>query len=146
MVAVGDGEGGLVGAVPMKKTFITDKGKGWAGVAIRDPELLDLTRRFMAHSKWRGPCEVEVVKDREGGYHLLEVNPRFPAWTYLSAGAGMNLPAAVVRLAAGERVEPMTEFEAGTMFIRIALDQIARLSDFQQVASTGERFSSGGEA
>ncbi len=85
VVAVGDGEGGLVGAVPMKKTFITDKGKGWAGVAIRDPELLDLTRRFMAHSKWRGPCEVEVVKDREGGYHLLEVNPRFPAWTYLSA-------------------------------------------------------------
>jgi len=138
VVAVGDGEGGLVGAVPMKKTYITDKGKGWAGVAIKDPNLLDITRAFMAHSKWRGPCEVEVVKDKKGGYHLLEVNPRFPAWTYLSAGAGMNLPAAVARLAAGEAVEPMTEFEAGTMFIRISLDQIARLSDFQQIASAGE--------
>ncbi len=28
VVALGDGEGGLVGAVPMRKTTITDKGKG----------------------------------------------------------------------------------------------------------------------
>jgi carbamoyl-phosphate synthase large subunit len=146
VVAVGDGQGGLVGAVPMKKTTITDKGKGWAGVAIKDPNLLEITERFMAHSKWRGPCEVEVIKDPQGGYHLLEINPRFPAWTYLSAGAGMNLPLAVVRLAQGEEVAPMTQFEAGTMFVRVALDQIARLSDFQQVASTGEMLSSGGEA
>ncbi len=146
VVAVGDGRGGLVGAVPMKKTTITDKGKGWAGVAIKDPNLLAITERFMAHSKWRGPCEVEVIKDLCGGYHLLEINPRFPAWTYLSAGAGMNLPLAVVRLARGEAVTPMTRFEAGTMFVRVALDQIARLSDFQQVASTGEMISSGGEA
>ncbi len=39
VVAVGDGEGGLVGAVSMRKTVITDKGKGWAGVAIRDAGL-----------------------------------------------------------------------------------------------------------
>lgn len=138
VVAVGDGEGGLVGAVPMKKTYITDKGKGWAGVAIKDPKLLEITSKFMSHLKWRGPCEVEVIKDKEGGYHLLEINPRFPAWSYLSAGAGMNLPAAVVRLAAGEKVEPMTDFEAGTMFVRISIDQIARLEDFQKIASAGE--------
>lgn len=138
VVAVGDGEGGLVGAVPMKKTYITDKGKGWAGVAIKDPELLDMTRKFMAHLKWRGPCEVEVIKDRQGGYHLLEINPRFPAWSYLCAGAGMNLPAAVVRLAAGEKVAEMTDFEAGTMFVRISIDQIARLEDFQKIVSAGE--------
>ncbi len=145
VVAVGDGEGGLVGAVPMKKTYITDKGKGWAGVAIKDPQLLEITRKFMSHLKWKGPCEVEVIKDKDGGYHLLEVNPRFPAWSYLSAGAGMNLPAAVARLAAGEKVEPMTEFEAGTMFVRIAIDQIARLADFQQIASAGEIVTGGGD-
>jgi carbamoyl-phosphate synthase large subunit len=144
VVAVGDGKGGLVGAVPMKKTYITDKGKGWAGVAIKDPMLLEITRSFMAHSKWQGPCEVEVVKDKQDGYHLLEVNPRFPAWTFLSAGAGMNLPAAVIKLALGEQVAPLSEFEAGTMFIRVSLDQIARLSDFQQIASTGELLSDRG--
>ncbi len=138
VVAVGDGKGGLVGAVPMRKTYITDKGKGWAGVAIKDPKLLEITRQFVAHLKWRGPCEVEVMKDQKGGYHLLEINPRFPAWSFLSAGAGMNLPAAVVALALGKEVAPMTTFEAGTMFVRISIDQIARLEDFQVMASNGE--------
>ena len=31
------------------------------------------------------------------------MNPRFPAWCYLSAGAGVNLPWAVVELARGRR-------------------------------------------
>ena len=141
VVAVGDGVGGLVGAVPMKKTTITDKGKGWAGIAIKDPELIDMTRRFVAATSWRGPCEVEVIKTQGGVYHLLEVNPRFPAWSFLSAGAGMNLPAAVMRLASGELVEPMTEYRAGTMFVRISIDQIASLEDFQAIAQFGELIS-----
>ncbi len=138
VVAVGDGRGNTVGSVPMKKTFLTDKGKGWAGVAVKDPGLLEMTDRFMAATHWRGPCEVEVCRDDDGRYHLLEVNPRFPAWVYLSAGAGMNLPWAAVRMAAGERVEPMTTFKVGTMFVRISLDQIADIADLQKIAATGE--------
>ena len=141
VVAVGDGEGGMLGALPMKKTYITDKGKGWAGIAIADPDLIELTRRFMAASKWRGPCEVEVIKDRQGRYHLLEVNPRFPAWTFLAAGAGMNLPYLVARLAAGLPVRPLSEYKVGTMFVRIAIDQIATLEDFQALAQHGELLS-----
>lgn len=138
VVAVGDGEGGLVGAVPMKKTILTDKGKGWGGVAVKDPGLLEMTRAFMAATRWRGPCEVEVMKDREGGYHLLEINPRFPAWVYMSAGAGHNLPWAVAQLAAGLRPERLEPYRVGTMFVRIALDQIADISDFEKIATAGE--------
>lgn len=138
VVAVGDGQGGLVGAVPMKKTFLTDKGKGWAGVAVMDPTLLDVTRRFMEATRWRGPCELEVLRTHDERYLLIEVNPRFPAWTYLSAGAGQNLPWAVARLAMGERVGPLPHFRAGTMFVRISIDQIARMEDFERVATTGE--------
>jgi len=138
VVAVGDGKGGVVGAVPMKKTYLTDKGKGWAGVTVSDPELLDMTRRFMAATHWRGPCEVEVIKDDDGHYHLLEINPRFPAWTYLSAGAGMNLPSAVARLALGQTVEPMTEYRVGTMFVRISLDQITTIADLERLSTLGE--------
>lgn len=137
VVAVGDGAGALVGAVPMRKTFLTDKGKGWAGVALRDEELTKLTERFFAATSWRGPCEIEMVRNQDG-LALLEINPRFPAWCFLSAGAGMNLPAAVARLAAGEEVEPMREYAAGTMFVRISLDQIADLSDFEAIATRGE--------
>jgi carbamoyl-phosphate synthase large subunit len=144
VAAVGDGQGGLVGAVSMRKTYLTDKGKGWAGITIRDPELLALTRRFVEASSWRGPFEVEVVKTRDRGYFLLEVNPRFPAWIYLSAGAGLNLPAALLRLALGEPTAPQSDYRVGVMFVRISLDQIADLDDLQQLATSGELRRAGG--
>lgn len=137
VVAVGDGEGGMVGAVPMRKRLLTDKGKGWAGIAIHDDTIDEVCRRYFSATRWRGPCEIEMVRGSNGSLHLLEINPRFPAWCYMSAGAGMNLPAAVARLAAGERVEPMTEYRVGTMFVRISLDQIVPLRDFEQMSTMG---------
>ena len=138
VVAVGDGEGGLVGALPMKKTTVTDKGKGWAGVAIRDPALLELAEKFAAATQWRGPCELEVLRTAEGRYALIEVNPRFPAWVFLTSGAGINLPYATIQLAAGEKVSPMREYRAGTMFVRIAVDLLASIEDFSRIAQQGE--------
>lgn len=138
VVAVGDGAGGLVGAVAMKKLLITDKGKGWAGVTIRDAALIDLTREFMAATSWRGPCELELIRDRGGTYHLIEINPRFPAWVYLSCAAGMNLARAVVELALGRRLTPLSDYAVGKLFVRISLDQIASLEDFQSVVVHGE--------
>ena len=54
VVALGDGRGGLLGAVAMKKLAVTDKGKAWAGVTIRDPELLALTQSFVRATNWAG--------------------------------------------------------------------------------------------
>jgi carbamoyl-phosphate synthase large subunit len=92
----------------------------------------------MKASHWRGPCEMEVLRTPEGRYFLIEINPRFPAWTYLSAGAGQNLPWAVARLAAGEAIEPLPDYRAGTLFVRIAIDQIASIEDFEQITTRGE--------
>lgn len=138
VAAVGDGRGGLVGAVAMRKTLLTDKGKGWAGVTVSHPELLRLTARFAAATSWQGPFEFEAMHGADGGWHLLEVNPRFPAWIMASAGAGNNLPRAVMRLAAGFPVTPSLDYRAGTMFVRISLDQIARLEDYQALVTAGE--------
>ena len=107
-------------------------------MTVRDPTLIHQARAFMAASRWRGPCELELMKDPTGAWHLLEINPRFPAWCALSAGAGLNLPATVARMALGEAVTPSTEYRAGTMFIRIAIDQITTLDDYQALVSLGE--------
>lgn len=144
VLAVGDGEGGLIGAVQMRKTVITDKGKGWAGITIRDPGLENLSETFMRATRWRGPCELEVIRDREGKYHVLEVNPRLPAWCFLSAGAGMNLPYAVAELALGRSVTSMKEYTVGTMFVRIAIDQIATVATLSQISMHGEIAASAG--
>jgi carbamoyl-phosphate synthase large subunit len=137
--AVGDGEGGLIGAVSMKKLLLTDKGKGWAGVATEDRALLDLTAAVVKKTGWRGPLEVEAIRDTTGKAWLIEVNPRFPAWADLTAGAGQNQPLAVVRLAAGLPQAPMTGFAAGTAFVRISYDHIVHISDLESLTITGER-------
>ena len=147
VVGVGDGRGGLVGAVPMKKMVITDKGKGWAGITVRDPALAEVTAAFVKATSWRGPFEIEAMRDTDGRYHLIEINPRFPAWCFLSTAAGMNLCWAVAELAAGRPVPAFDDYKVGTMFVRIAIDQVANFADFQHMVTLGEvaRAMNGGE-
>ena len=139
VAALGDGHGNMAGAVAMRKMMITDKGKGWCGVAIQNPELLRLTETLIGELRWRGPLEVEVLKDRQTGAHyVIEINPRFPAWIYLSAGAGLNLPYYAICLALGKSLpSTMPSYRAGTLFVRISMDQIADLSTFEQLSATG---------
>ena len=138
VVALGDGRGGMTGAVAMKKLVLTDKGKGWAGITISDSALMELSAKFFRATSWRGPCEIEVLRDAYGALHLLEINPRFPAWVYLSAAAGMNLPRAAVELAAGRALTPLGSYDVGVMFVRIAIDQVATLTDFEKMVTLGE--------
>jgi len=70
--------------------------------------------------------------------YIMEINPRFPAWIYLTAGAGQNQPEAYVRLALKEEVKPFTEYAVGKMFIRYSWDNIVDVSQFQTLASMGE--------
>jgi carbamoyl-phosphate synthase large subunit len=138
VVGVGDGEGGLWGAVAMKKLVLTDKGKGWAGVTIANPDLVAVAERFTTATRWRGPFEVEVIRDGAGRYQLLEINPRFPAWVHLATAAGINLPRAVVALARGASPRPERDYQVGTMFVRISLDQIATMADLERIVTAGE--------
>lgn len=135
---IGDGEGNLIGAVPMRKLYITDKGKAWAGVSLDDKELLALTAQMVARTKWRGPFEMEFIKTVDGKYYLLEINPRFPAWCYLAVGAGQNQMEALVNLAMGQDVQPFTDYKVGTMFIRYANDLIVDLKEFETISTVGE--------
>jgi carbamoyl-phosphate synthase large subunit len=138
ITAIGDGKGNMVGAVPMRKQYITDKGKAWAGISIEDDKLLDAAEKVIRNSKWRGGLELEYIKSAEGEYYLLEINPRFPAWVYLAVGCGQNHPESLVRLALGELVEPMKEYEKGKMFVRYSYDLIVDLKEFEKISTLGE--------
>ena len=70
----------MVGAVPMRKMALTDKGKGWSGVTIEAPEMLALSREVVGSLSWRGGLELEILKEHASGKLLVaEINPRFPA-------------------------------------------------------------------
>lgn len=138
VVALGDGKGNTIGAVTMRKQFITDKGKAWSGITISDEKLIDITKHIIRATKWRGGMELEMIKTSDNEYYLIEINPRIPAWVYLATAAGQNMPAALVKLALGEPVTPFESFEVGKMFIRYSWDMIGDISDFERISITGE--------
>jgi carbamoyl-phosphate synthase large subunit len=138
IAALGDGEGNATSIIPMRKMYITDKGKAWAGITLEDDALINLARKFISATKWRGGFEVEIMKTAKDELYIMEINPRFPAWIYLSAGAGQNQPAALVKMALGEKVEPFTGYDAGKLFIRYSWDMIVDVSRFQQFSAFGK--------
>jgi carbamoyl-phosphate synthase large subunit len=135
---LGDGEGGLIGAVPMRKLGVTDKGKAWSGVTVGDPRLRELSERIIRALKWRGPCELEILcEEGSQDLHLIEINPRFPAWCYLCTGAGQNLPMAQARLALGEDVSVLEPGRSGVIYSRAAVDIICDLGVLEELSTLG---------
>ncbi|HZK07398.1 MAG TPA: ATP-grasp domain-containing protein [Bacteroidales bacterium] len=138
VTGLGDGTGRTVSAVPMRKQYITDKGKAWGGISISDKRMLALTDKFISGTKWKGGFELELMKNKDNDFYVLEINPRIPAWIYLAVGVGHNIPEALVKLAMGQKVEPLGEYAVGKMFIRYAWDMIVDMEEFQTISTTGE--------
>ena len=138
VTGLGDGEGNTIASVAMRKQYITDKGKAWGGISIDNKEMLDLTDNFISKTKWRGGFELELMKTYDGAYHLLEINPRMPAWIYLAVGVGQNIPEALTNLAMGNNVEAFKSYDIGKMFIRYAYDMIVNIDEFEKISSEGE--------
>lgn len=138
VIALGDGKGNLIAAVPMRKQYITDKGKAWGGITIDDSSMIDLARKIVSQTKWKGGMELELIRSADNKLYLLEINPRIPAWVYLAVGAGQNIPEALLKLALGIEFEPFTKYEVGKMFVRYSYDLIVDLEKFSRLTTNGE--------
>ncbi|MBI3139037.1 MAG: ATP-grasp domain-containing protein [Sphingobacteriales bacterium] len=138
IAVLGDGKGNTVSAIPMRKLYITDKGKAWAGITLEDASLIRLAHDFISATQWRGGCELEIMRTKNEELYIMEINPRFPAWIYLSAAAGQNQPAALARMALGEEQPVFEHYEAGKIFIRYSWDMITDINAFHQVSGKGE--------
>jgi carbamoyl-phosphate synthase large subunit len=108
-------------AIP--RTMIESRGgESIKGTVIADRELVDLGRRVVEALGVRGPCTVQVFRDREIGLGITDVNTRFggafPAPMY-AALPGRTYPELIVAMARGERIEPhVGDFRAGVTFTR----------------------------
>ncbi len=136
VVAVGDGQGGTLGRVAVKKMWITELGKIWTGVTIRHEAMLEATDRFMSVYQWRGPFELECMVDGDKVY-LIEINPRFPAWSYLATGVGINLPSRLLRRALGLTVPEGLDYEPGKLFIRYTYEMVTDRRPFENMITRG---------
>ncbi len=116
-----DLDGRCLNAIP--RTMVESRGgESIKGTVIDDAELIELGRGVVEALGVRGPCTVQVFRDREIGLGITDVNTRFggafPAPMY-AALPGQTYPELIVRIARGEKIEPhVGEFRAGITFTR----------------------------
>jgi len=116
-----DRDGRCLNAIP--RTMIESRGgESVKGSVIADAELVELGRAVSEALGFRGPATVQAFRDREVGLGITDVNTRFgggfPGPMY-AAHEGRTYPELIVRMAAGERVEPhVGEFRSGFTFTR----------------------------
>lgn len=136
-VGVGDGQGELKGGVTIKKLTTTEIGKIWTGVTIKNDKLIQIAQDFVAHTKWKGPFELECIVNMNQIF-LIEINPRFPAWVYFATEIGVNLPQMVVDIMQGRDVQPQLEYPQNKMYVRYTGEFVTDFTDFMKLLSTKE--------
>lgn len=139
LVGVGDGLGNHLGLVAIKKMGVTELGKIWSGMTIHHPGLLSAAETFLRHTCWKGAFELECIADRDGTIYLIEINPRFPAWTYFATAVGINLPSRLVRTLLGLPLPPLQPYEAGKLLMRYTYEIVTDSTPLQALVTLGER-------
>ncbi len=139
-----DLEARCLNAIP--RTMIESRGgESIKGTVIADQELVGLGRRVVEALGVRGPCTVQVFRDRDLGLRITDVNTRFGGafpGPMFAALPGRSYPELIVRMALGEQIEPhVGEFQAPVTFTRyfwqIELDRDLRPTSRDIVAPPG---------
>lgn len=127
---LGDLDGRCLNAIP--RTMLESRGgESIKGTVVEDPELVELARTTMQALAVRGPATIQVFRDPELGVRITDVNTRFggafPA-PALAALPGRSYPELIVKMAAGEPVQPhVGEYRRAVTFTRyywqLELDQ-----------------------
>jgi carbamoyl-phosphate synthase large subunit len=118
---LGDREGRCLNAIP-RSMLESRGGESIKGAVVHDAELIELGRNTMEALGVYGPATIQVFRDPDAGLGITDVNTRFggafPAPVY-AALPGRTYPELIVRMAAGEQVEPhVGEFRSGMTFSR----------------------------
>jgi len=98
--------------------------------SVHVPEVEARACKLLKAIQFTGLVEVEFKRDpRDGGYKLLDINPRVWGWHTLGAQAGTDFPHLLWRAIQGESL-PETRGRAGVRWIRMATDVPAVLEEF----------------
>jgi carbamoyl-phosphate synthase large subunit len=118
---LGDRDGVCLNAIP--RTMLESRGgESIKGTVIDDPELVELGRTMMEALAVSGPATIQVFRDPDLGVRVTDVNTRFGgafAAPALAALEGRSYPELIVRMAAGERIQPhVGEYRREVTFTR----------------------------
>jgi carbamoyl-phosphate synthase large subunit len=87
------------------------------GTFVREDSIIAYCRDIIGSLRLRGPIGIQVKRAADGGFRILEINPRIQGTSVSAMGLGINLPLMALRSALGEAVA-FPEVRWGTRFIR----------------------------
>jgi carbamoyl-phosphate synthase large subunit len=138
VMGLGDGDGNVASLCCVRKMIVSSKGKGLAAVTLREPRLEEITRRIVMHLKWRGPFELELMHDESSDvFHIIEMNPRFPAWVDFPSALGLNYPSQIVSLLTEGTMGPTVEIPPGRFFLRHQTELIGSMDELAALMTEG---------
>ena len=134
VLGVGDGGGGWFGHCCLRKTQLSDKGKGLSGITVKDERLSNLCADVIRELKWPGPFEIELIREESTGeYVLVEINPRFPAWVDFPSMLGVNFAALLVDILLDHVPEPLPSCKAGSFYIRHQVEVVGDINRYAEL-------------
>lgn len=93
------------------------------------PEIVEPSRRLLAAIRYTGLVEVEFKFDApNGGYKLLDINPRLWTWAALGGRAGVDFPYLLWQMMVGRPVREQTG-RAGARWVRMSTDVPAAIHE-----------------
>jgi diaminopimelate decarboxylase len=114
--------GELLEAVYMRKRVTTPDGKTWSGkIEPLESKLRSHLATAVKNINWSGGAEIELLRDSDNNLWFMEMNPRFPAWIYGAAIAGINLPAVLFKSFSGLQMEVPFSVRSN-QFTRVVLE------------------------
>jgi carbamoyl-phosphate synthase large subunit len=128
VAVVRDGTSGHCVSVALRKTLVTRFGQVWAGVTAADTDVRESVERATAAFDWHGPCELNIVKDRRGGFWLRDFAPCLPEWHEMGVAAGVNLSLASFYVAVGRRLRASSVGGSGIYHAHRATDLIGEMN------------------
>lgn len=110
-------------------------GPGVVGEPIYDEELKNNAQKLLKSiDGWYGPVNVEFKRDeRDNTLKLLEINPRYWGYSYLSTAAGINFPYITAKLAVGETIEEVHTYRTDIVTMRSNEDKVVKKSRINQL-------------
>jgi carbamoyl-phosphate synthase large subunit len=131
LLGLGDGAGSWRGHCCIRKTQLSDRGKGLGGIVVADADLSAQGARLIRALRWPGPFELEFIRETDSGVlFLIEMNPRFPAWVDFPAQLGANYAAALVRMIQGQPGVPLPGCAPGAFYLRHQIEVIGDMRHY----------------
>ena len=72
------------------------------GVSVNDMDFFNVAQRLIRLLKWHGVINLDFLKDKDGKFKFLEINPRLPGSLDFAYAMGIDFPSLYTDLAFGK--------------------------------------------